>query len=103
PEDWDICMDIIRKKFPDYAESSTEHLENGSNLYIGNMFITRYELINDYCNWLFTILFETEQKITFSDDPYQRRVIGFLSERLFTLYILHNNFRLKHFPILFVE
>ncbi|WP_336717065.1 DUF4422 domain-containing protein [Chryseobacterium mucoviscidosis] len=103
PEDWDICMDIIRKKFPDYDESITKYLENGSNFYIGNMSITRYELMNDYCNWLFTILFETEQKITFSDDPYQRRVIGFLSERLFTLYILHNNFRLKHLPILFVE
>lgn len=102
-QDWDICMEIVIEKFPEYKNSIAEYLEKGSKFYIGNMFIAKRQIMNEYCNWLFTILFETEKRITFSEDPYQKRVIGFLSERLFTLYILHKKFKLKELPILFVE
>ncbi|MCW3160316.1 DUF4422 domain-containing protein [Chryseobacterium oryctis] len=102
-EDWDICMQIIGEKFPAYRKSIDKYLENDNKFYIGNMFLSNKKTMNDYCNWLFTILFEVEKRITISEDLYQRRVIGFLSERLFTLYILHNNFRLKQVPILFIE
>ena len=42
------------------------------------------------------------KRIILSENSYQQRVIGFLAERLFTLYIL-NEFRIKELPILFVE
>ncbi|SDJ51274.1 DUF4422 domain-containing protein [Chryseobacterium jejuense] len=103
PADWDICMGVIREKFPEYKNSIEQYLEKGSLFYIGNMFVAKRKIMEEYCSWLFAVLFETEKRITFSEDPYQRRVIGFLSERLFTLYILHNKFRLKQLPILFVE
>lgn len=102
-QDWDICMEVVIENFPEYKNSIEEYLEKGSKFYIGNMFVAKKEIMNEYCHWLFTILFETEKRITFSEDPYQRRVIGFLSERLFTLYILHKKFKLKELPILFVE
>lgn len=101
--DWDICMEVIREKFPEYKVSIENFLGKGSKFYIGNMFVTNRKIMNEFCSWLFAILFETEKRITFSEDPYQRRVIGFLSERLFTLYILHMKFKLKELPILFVS
>ena len=103
PEDWDICMSVVKKKFPEYEESIETFLQKGNKFYIGNMFIAKKKWFDNFCNWLFFILFEVEKRIKISDDPYQKRVIGFLSERLFTLYILHNNFKVKEFPILFIE
>lgn len=102
-KDWDLCMEIIVEKFPDYEKSIETYLNKSNKFYIGNMFIAKKEWFYEFCEWLFTILFEVEKRIEISEDPYQRRVIGFLSERLFTLYILHNNFRVKEFPILFIE
>lgn len=100
---WDICMETVREYFPEYSGSIEKYLEKNNKLYIGNMFIAKRLLMIDYCRWLFTILFEVEKRITISEDPYQRRVIGFLSERLFTLYVLHNKFKTKEVPILFIE
>ena len=49
-------------------------------------------VLNDYCDWLFDILFTLEKEIDLSDrDDYQKRVFGFLSERLFTVWLEHNS------------
>lgn len=101
--DWIICMNVIIEKYPAYKPSIDKYLESENKFYIGNMFITSKKLFDNYCDWLFDILFEVEKRIVPSSDPYQNRVIGFLSERLFTLYILHNKLKLKQLPILFIE
>ncbi len=102
-EDWDTCMQIIKEYFPEYEKSIDTYFYKGNKLYYGNIFVAKKEWFNDFCSWLFTILFEVEKRISISEDPYQRRVIGFLSERLFTLYLLHNQFKLKSFPIFYIE
>jgi len=101
--DWDKCIAIINSKFPEYKKSIDLYLNTNNKFYIANMFISKKEIFVDYCEWLFEILFELEKQIEISTDPYQARVFGFLSERLFTLYILHHKFKLKELPILFVE
>lgn len=101
--DWIICMEVILQKYPEYEESVISFFDNGNILYLCNMFISKKEWFNEYCQWLFDILFEVEKRITISKDPFQKRVIGFLAERLFTLYILHNKFKIKELPILFIE
>ena len=66
-----------------------------------NMFICKHDLMNSYCTWLFPILFEIESRMDLSNrSAYQARAIGFLAERLFTLYVLHNKLKVKHIPIL---
>ena len=102
-EDWNICMDVIKEHFPEYKKSIETHLYKGNQLYYGNIFIAKKEWFDAFCHWLFTILFEVEKRITLSEDPYQKRVIGFLSERLFTLYVLHHQFKIKSYPIFYVE
>jgi hypothetical protein len=101
--DWIICIQIILEKYPDYKISIDKYFENENILYLCNMFIAPKKWVDKYCTWLFDILFEVENRITISEDPYQKRVIGFLAERLFTLYILHNKFKMKELPILFVN
>lgn len=53
-----------------------------------NMFYTRKKELDDYCNWLFPILFKLEDQVDISNyDSYQQRLFGFIAERLFNVYI----------------
>ena len=50
--------------------------------------VTSKALYDEYCEWLFTILFELQKRIdlTFEDD-YHRRVFGFISEFLLLVWV----------------
>jgi hypothetical protein len=68
------------------------------------MFVSKYGLFNDYFSWLFPILFETEKKIDVSGyNPYQKRALAFLAERLLNVYVLHHNLKTAYEPIYFIE
>lgn len=101
-EDWDVTMQVILEQHPEYASSIDKYLNNDNKIYWANLFVARYEFVDHYCQWLFSILSEVENRITVSENHYQRRVYGFLSERLFTLYLLHNNFKVKEIPTLLI-
>ena len=51
------------------------------------MFIARKEILEKYCEWLFPILQFCEEKIGSKSDSYQNRYIGFLAERLLTVFL----------------
>jgi len=79
-----------------------------NSLYLYNMFIMKKDLFQEYCDWLFDILFELEKKISTKDyDSYQKRVFGFLSERLFNIWLEYKkkdqNIRIKELNIVNIE
>lgn len=53
-----------------------------------NMMIMRRARFEQYCDWLFPILFELEKRIDISAyDAYNRRVFGFIGERLLDVWV----------------
>ena len=88
-EDWDIMLGVLKEIHPDYIDTAIE-LQDGIYYYAYNMFIARREIYDEYCSWLFPILFECEKRIKPKEDGYQGRVIGFLAERLLSVFFLHN-------------
>ncbi|MDR0912960.1 MAG: DUF4422 domain-containing protein [Methanobrevibacter sp.] len=98
---YDIFLDnyikpSIEKNFPEYIESYEEVLKNHI-LYPCSMFIGRKDLMDNYCNWLFTILFDIEEKVLslgFVDDFHNhycdKRILGFIGESIFNVWIHHN-------------
>ena len=62
-------------------------IEKGNYYYGYNMLIARREILNQYCEWLFPILFQCENEIGERTDVYQGRYIGFLAERLMTIFL----------------
>lgn len=86
-EDLDVCIDIINKNFPEYRESC-ERVMKSHRICMCNMFVGKKELIDEYCEWLFGIFSLAEGRIDLeSKTPYQKRVFGFLSERLFNVWL----------------
>ena len=69
-----------------------------------NMFIMKRNLFNDYCDWLFGILFKVENRIDISDwNKSEQRVFGYLSERLLDVWIEKNNIKYKELHFMFME
>lgn len=101
-EDWQILEDVIFEKFPEYSDA-IEFISAHNYMHCYNMFVSDKIFIENYCNWLFTILFEVEKRIIISKYPYQKRVIGFMAERLLNLYLHKNNIQKVEMPIVVFE
>lgn len=89
--DWDCMVKGIEKLYPEYLKSIERVFKESNKIYPYNMFIAEYKFVDEYCTWLFPLLEYIENRVSdIERDNYQKRFIGFLSERLFTLYIEHN-------------
>ena len=102
--DIDTIKAIISNKCPEYIESF-DKVFGGHSLYTGNLFITKKELFDNYCAWLFDILFEFEKDNDMEkyDCEYNKRVYGFLSERLLNVFLQYNSFKVKELPAVNIE
>lgn len=100
--DWQIMKDGIRKICCEYLKS-LEYVEQSTYYIPYNMFIMQRDVLNRYCEWLFPILEYCEMNCEAREDIYQNRYIGFLAERLMTVYLYHHRetlvvvFSKKHF------
>jgi hypothetical protein len=98
-KDFDTTRDVILEKHPDYVKAFD--LMTHTNLAsLGNMIITRKEIFDDYCVWLFDVLFEVEKRTDISTyDDFQKRIYGYLSERLLRVYIYMHPFNVFEIPV----
>lgn len=82
---------VLEEKYPDYYHTY-ERLVQEKHTYFGNMFICRKETFNEYCKWLFSVLFEVEKRVKVEEeDAYHRRIFGFISEFLQYVWVIHKN------------
>ena len=87
-EDYDVTMQVVVEKFPDFARS----IESFGQLKVmsyNNMMIARWNVWDDYLHFLFVVLNEVQYRINMHKEGYQSRVFGFLAERLHNLFIYH--------------
>ena len=81
---------VVSEKYPEYA-ALFHDMVHKKETYFANMMICSKQLYDEYCTWLFDILFEVQQRIdTTGYDNYRKRVYGFLSEFLLTVWIARN-------------
>lgn len=82
-KDLNICGEVLLQKYPkDYAAFKWSLERNFMSL--GNMVITSKTLYDEYCSWLFDILFEVEKRTNIENyDDYQKRVFGFCQNDYF--------------------
>lgn len=99
-EEYCILKDILERDYPDYVSYYYEML-NAKECYWFNMFICRKELADEYFRWVFDILEKVKSEIDFTKyGENEKRILGFLSERLINVYIKKNQLKVKEKPIL---
>ena len=77
---------------------------DSNRLFANNMFILKWDTFDKMMNWLFFVLFNIEEKIELDNyKGYQERIFGFLSERLITLWIVHNKLNYKELPLVYFK
>ncbi|MEG0774570.1 DUF4422 domain-containing protein [Clostridium sp.] len=102
-EDLNKVEEIIKEKHSDYLESFNVVMK-GTRLHLFNMFIMKKEHFDEYSDWLFSILFELEKRVDISKyDAYQSRIFGFLSERLFNVWLEKKALKEKEVPVVNLE
>ena len=72
-----------------------------------NMFIMKKELLDDYCQWLFTILFQLQKEIDVHDmSQFDARFYGRVSEIIFNCWLLYKKenekIKVKEIPYMYL-
>lgn len=104
-KDWLELEKTVHRLFPEYFPS-LETVKNDTQMSCCNMFIAHKSFIDAYCTWLFEILFDLYNRLDISDyDNYQRRIFGFMAERLLNVYVRHHatDFDIQYLDITFLE
>ena len=100
---WTLCRDIVVDNYAEYLKDF-DWFSYQLKGYCFNMFIANKKLIDEYCEWLFPILFNLESKVDISKyDSYNQRMFGFVSERLFNVWLHHKNLKIKEYPVYLTE
>lgn len=103
--DYTQLRDEIALQHPDYL-TDFDHVMNGTKISLYNMFVCKKSLIDEYFAWIFPILFAIEKKIPYQDyDAYQKRVFGFMAERLFNVWLHHQRdcLKIKYLPVVNID
>jgi len=102
-KDLDLAERLVGELYPDYSAVFTKVM-NRRSLHILNMFVMKKSLFDAYCEWLFSILFALEKQVDMTDySPYEQRLYGFLSERLFNVWLEKQQLRTCEVPVVLLE
>lgn len=94
---------IVTELYPEYSEAFAKVMGR-TKLHILNMFVMNKALFDEYCSWLFSILFELEKRIDITNyNKYEARVFGFISERLFNVWLEKQQLKVKEVPVVNLE
>lgn len=92
-----IIHDIVRDDYPEFLNAFNDVFLGSNYFYDCNMFIMKWDEFDEYSKWLFGILFKAEKLIDTSNyDTYQKRIYGFLAERLWTVWVEKKQYSLKN-------
>lgn len=102
-QDLTLTRQIISELYPEYIPAYDKWMDRTYGHHF-NMFVMKKPCFDAYCQWLFSILFELERRLDISDyDAYNKRVFGFVSERLIDCWLETNHVPYAEMPVVFTE
>lgn len=88
-DEFNITINIIRENYPEYVGSYNKVMARTWG-YMFNMAVLPKDMMNEYCEWLFDILFKLREKIDSSRrSDFEKRYPGRVAELLFNVWIKH--------------
>lgn len=83
----EITRKVVLKKYPEYKDAFDKVLERRWG-YMFNMMIAERGIMNDYCEWLFDVLFDVFERVDSSSySAFEKRYVGRISEILFNVWL----------------
>ena len=99
-EPLDITGEIIKEKCPEYYPEF-EKLKKRRTAHMFNMFIMKKEYLDEYCTWLFDILFELENRVDISKyDIFHARFFGRVSELLMDVWLYTKKYKYEEVKVM---
>jgi len=69
-----------------------------------NIFIMKKEVFDQYCTWIFDVLFKLEARLDISEySKSNQRVFGYVSERLLDVWVNTNHISYTELPVVNME
>lgn len=101
--DLDTTRSILKERHPEYIKAFDETMKQTKG-HRFNMFIMKKDKFDAYCEWLFDVMFELEDRLDISSySENDARVFGFVSERLLDVWIQTNHIEHQDVPYVFME
>lgn len=99
-EPLDETRKIIEEQCPEYL-TEFDKLHKRTSAHMFNMFIMKKEYLDKYCDWVFKILFELEQRVKPEQyDSFHARYLGRISELLLDVWINTNNLKYEEIKVI---
>lgn len=92
--EWNAVLQALDELQSEYAKAFKEILKQ-NYFYNYNVIVAKGEVLNDYCSWLFPLLFRIEEINDPKGEKQPNRYIGYIGETLETLYFMYNKGKLK--------
>lgn len=101
--DLDTTEAILKERYTEYLDAYRNVMDK-TNGHRFNMFIMKKKIFDSYCEWLFDVLFELENRLDISSySTNDARVFGFVGERLLDVWVQTNQIAYKEIPYVFME
>lgn len=102
-KDLDNARELIKEDYPEMLDAFDKVMDN-KEYAIGNMCVMRKKLFDEYCKWLFGLFSKLEKNTDMSGySVLQQRMYGFLSERLFNVWIEYKELKVKKLNLVALE
>lgn len=102
-QDLELTREILDRQDPD-SVAIFDAVMGQTSGHRFNMFVMRKDLYEQYCSWLFPVLFELESRLDIIDySDYDKRVFGFVAERLMDVWINRFQITYTELPVVFTE
>lgn len=98
-EDYYLFMDTLLDLLPNHRAEIIDYYYNSRLSVPYSMFIAKNELYNEYCEFIFPILFEMERRMKPHNYSRQKRAIGYFGEFSLGLFIQCKHLRIKEVPL----
>ena len=91
---------LEKKTQPDYLDAF-DYVLGSSSFYKCNMFVTRRDVFDAYCKWLFSFIIDATREVLRMTNP--QRTMGFFCECMLSVWLAKNHLRIKELPIMEVK
>ena len=85
----DVALDVLKEKYPQFMPYAKKYFE-GKHLYPCLMFVMKRDIFNEWCEWIFDILFTLEKRMNITNYCLEsQRTIAHIAERFFGVFITY--------------